>query len=132
MGYRLAADLILVFHLVFIVFALFGGLLCLHRARWAWLHLPAMTWGIWIEWSGGICPLTPLENRFRHLASEPGYHESFIEHYLVPLIYPEQLNPSIQWILGAVLLLINLIIYWQVLRAAGKRRVQVDECCRER
>ena len=132
MGYQQAADLLLVLHLAFIAFVLFGGLLCLHRVRWAWLHLPAMAWGIWIEWTGGICPLTPWENRFRQLAGEPQYRESFIEHYLVPLIYPEQLNLSIQWILGAVVLLGNLLIYWQVLRVAGKRRVQVDECCRER
>ena len=132
MGYRQAADLLLVLHLAFIVFVMFGGLLCLHRVRWAWLHLPAVAWGIWIEWTGGICPLTPLENRFRLLAGEQQYPESFIEHYLVPLIYPEPLNPSSQWISGAVVLFINLFIYRQVLRATGKRRVQVDECCRER
>jgi len=73
MGYELAADVILVLHLLFIVFVIFGGLLCLYRACCTWLHLPAMIWGIWVEWAGRICPLTPLENHFRQLAFEQGY-----------------------------------------------------------
>lgn len=127
MDYRLAADLTLVLHLLFIVFVLFGGLLCLRSIRWAWLHLPAMVWGIYIEWSGGSCPLTPLENHFRQLASGQGYAGGFVEHYLVPLIYPERLNASMQWILGAVVLVINLFVYIQVAHKRRKSAGQVDE-----
>jgi hypothetical protein len=121
MGYELAADLILVLHLLFIVFVVFGGLLCLYRAFWAWLHLPAMIWGIWVEWSGWICPLTPLENHFRQLAFDQGYQGSFIEHYLVPLIYPQHLTISLQWFFGGLILLINILVYFFVLRKHLKK-----------
>jgi hypothetical protein len=122
MGYGLAADLILVLHLLFIVFVVFGGLLSLHRSCWAWVHLPAMVWGVWVEWAGLMCPLTPLENHFRRLASEQGYEEGFIEHYLVPLIYPEQLTIPLQWFSGGLVVIVNIYIYLYVRkkRAKGK------------
>ena len=120
MGYRLAADLTLVLHLLFILFVIFGGLLCLHRVRWAWLHLPAMIWGVWVEWAGWICPLTPLENHFRQLASGQGYRGGFVEHYLIPVIYPEQLTASLQWILGGLVLIINIFVYLYVFQKTRK------------
>jgi len=126
MGYRLAADLILVLHLAFVFFVLFGGLLCLHRTRWIWLHLPSMIWGVWVEWSGWICPLTPLENHFRRMASGQGYPKGFIEHYLVPLIYPEQLTMSLQWLLGGMILVINVFVYYCVLQKQIKQQRKVD------
>lgn len=126
MGYRLAADLVLVFHLAFIVFVLLGGLLCLIRVGWIWLHLPAMAWGVLVEWAGWICPLTPIENYFRNIASGQGYQEGFIEHYLLPLIYPEQLTVSLQLILGFLVLSINVIVYLFVWRKRTKRRAEVD------
>ncbi len=116
MGYELAADVILVLHLLFIVFVIFGGLLCLYRVCCAWLHLPAVIWGIWVEWAGRICPLTPLENHLRQLAFDQGYQGGFIEHYLVPLIYPQQLTISLQWFFGGFILVINVLIYFFVLR----------------
>jgi hypothetical protein len=127
MGAQLAADLILILHLLFILFVLFGGLLCMHRTRWAWLHLPAMAWGIWVEWTNRICPLTPLENHFRKLASGQGYREGFTEHYLIPLIYPEQLTNPQQYFLGILVLVINMIIYFYILRKWQKKQRQVDE-----
>jgi hypothetical protein len=117
---RLAADAVLVFHLCFIAFAIFGGWLVLWRIRWAWLHVPAWAWGVWIELSHGICPLTPLENHFRALAGESGYSGGFIDHYLVPLIYPPGLEPGDQVALAAVLVTMNLALYagaiWRELR----------------
>ena len=127
MGYRFLADLILALHFCFILFVLFGGILCLYRAGLAWLHLPAASWGVWIEWSGGICPLTPLENRFRLAASEQGFTGGFVEHYLIPIMYPDHLNTSLQWLLGALVILINLAVYLFVLARIGKRNRQVDE-----
>lgn len=127
MVYRLLADLILALHFSFILFVLFGGLLCLYRTGLAWLHLPAAAWGVWIEWSGGICPLTPLENRFRLSASEQGFAGGFVEHYLIPIIYPERLEPALQWLLGAVVILVNLVVYFFVLARRGKRNRRVDE-----
>lgn len=127
MGYRLAADLTLVLHLLFIIFILFGGLLCLRRMRWAWLHLPAIVWGVWVEWAGWICPLTPLENYFRQRSSDQGYLGGFVENYLIPVIYPEQLTILIQWLLGALVLVINIFVYLYVFRKKKKRDELVDE-----
>lgn len=127
MGYRFAADLTLVIHLLFIVFVLFGGLLSLWKSFWIRLHLPAMFWGLLTELSGWTCPLTPMENQFRRLASRHEYPESFIEHYLMPLIYPDGLTVSRQWLLGGVLLAINIIIYLIVFRIKNKHQVRLDD-----
>ena len=126
MGYRFLADLTLTLHLCFILFVLFGGLLCLFRIGMIWLHLPAASWGVWVEWAGGTCPLTPLENHFRKLASGQGFSGGFIEHYLVPVIYPDRLDTSLQWFLGALVILINLVVYLFVLNRIRKRSQQVD------
>lgn len=114
--YALLADAVLVFHLSFIVFATLGAALLLRWPRLIWLHLPALAWGIWIELSGGICPLTPLENSFRARAGEQGYQGSFIEHYLVPVIYPDGLTRETQWILAAILIIVNAALYGLWLR----------------
>lgn len=121
MWYRLAADLTLLAHALFIVFVVCGGLLCLHRLSWAWVHLPAAAWGVWIECTGSICPLTPLENHFRLLAGEQGYAGGFIEHYLLPVIYPAGLTMKTQWVLAGLVLVINLAIYSWVIRRRRRR-----------
>lgn len=112
MIYGLLADLLALVHLAFILFAVGGGFLAL---RWRWLpllHLPTLAWALWIEASGGLCPLTPLENLWRRRAGQAGYGESFIEHYLLPLIYPPGLSREWQWLLAAGLLLLNLLAYF--------------------
>ena len=116
MGYALAADGVVVLHGLFILFAVLGGLLAAWRPWAAALHLPAAAWAAWIEVSGGICPLTPLENRLRALAGEEGYADGFVEHYLLPLIYPPGLTPAVQWTLAALVVLVNVAIYGWVLR----------------
>ncbi|WP_324731033.1 DUF2784 domain-containing protein [Pseudomonas paeninsulae] len=110
---RLAADAVLLLHLLFIVFALLGGLLVLRwRWRWlAWLHLPAVLWAVTVEALQLLCPLTSLENDLRHAAGQAGYSAGFIEHYLLPIIYPTGLTPSIQLWLAAFVLLPNLLVY---------------------
>lgn len=117
MLYRLGADAVLVIHLLFIVFVLFGGLLVL---RWRWvmvLHIPAMTWGAVVEFFHFYCPLTPLENALRVRAGGEGYDGGFIEHYLIALIYPAGLTPQIQLWLGAVVVVVNAAVYaWIILR----------------
>ena len=108
---RLAADAVLVFHLAFIVFALLGGLLAI-RWRWmVWLHLPAVGWGFFVEVTGRICPLTPLENMLREQAGLSGFSGGFVAHYQVPLIYPAGLTPDIQWLLAGVVVAVNLAVY---------------------
>ena len=108
---RLAADALLIAHLAFIVFVLAGGLLVLHRRIWTAVHLPAVAWGAFAELTGTVCPLTPLENSLRRAAGSTGYEGSFIEHYLVPLIYPAALTPRVQLVLGVVVLLVNAPVY---------------------
>ena len=111
MSARLAADALVLLHLTFVAFALLGGLLVIWRAWFALLHLPAAGWAVWIEASGGICPLTPWENRLRQAAGQSGYEGGFVEHYLIPVLYPAGLTPTLQAWLAIVVLVVNLAIY---------------------
>ena len=122
MIYRTFADVVLVIHLLFILFVLAGGLLVLRWPRLAWAHLPAVLWGAAIEFMGWICPLTPLENFFRQAAGEVGYGGGFIEHYLLPTLYPHALTREIQIAMGAAVLVLNLIVYAVVWRRRRRRR----------
>lgn len=111
MIYRVLADLVLVLHLAFVLFVVLGGLLVL---RWPWvafLHIPAAVWGVLIEYSGWVCPLTPLENSLRVRGGEAGYTGGFIEHYIQPVLYPAGLTRGTQIILGSLALLVNLAAY---------------------
>ena len=129
MLYRFGADLLVVAHLLFIVFALVGGLAVL---RWRWLalvHLPVVVWATVVELMGWVCPLTPLEIALRVAAGEAGYHGGFVEHYILPIVYPAGLTREIQWLLAALVVLVNAVIYgWLMiksgpaaLRRAGRR-----------
>lgn len=115
MIYRVLADLILVVHLAFVVFVVAGGLLVL---RWPWVavvHIPAAIWGVFIEYTGGICPLTPLENSLRRSGGQVGYSGSFIDHYIQPILYPAGLTRGTQIVLGSLALLLNLAAYGLVI-----------------
>ena len=115
---RVLADAVLVAHLVFVLFVVFGGFLAL-RWRTPALHVPAALWGFLVELTGGVCPLTPLENSLRRAAGAEGYSGGFIEHYLVPLIYPAGLSRSVQLVLAGAVIGVNLVVYlsvWRLLR----------------
>lgn len=113
----MAADAVLVLHLAFIAFAAFGGVLVPWYPRMTWLHVPALAWAVWIVATHGICPLTPLENSLRRLAGEAGYSGGFIDHYLMPLIYPPGLTPTHQLWIAAALVGFNTLLYgWALLR----------------
>lgn len=116
MLYRWLADAVLVAHFGFVVFVIAGGLLALRWPLAALLHLPAAGWGAFVEASGRVCPLTPLENAFRVRAGEAGYVEGFIEHYLLPVIYPGALTRNVQVTLAGVVVLVNLLVYAAVVR----------------
>ena len=107
----IAADAVMAFHFAFIAFALLGSFLVLRWPKVIWLHLPALAWGAYIELSGNICPLTPLENHFRALAGKGTYGEGFIVHYLEPIIYPAGLTRGGQYLALAVLVSFNLVGY---------------------
>jgi hypothetical protein len=113
------ATLVVVFHFAFLLFVMFGGLLVLRWRRVVWLHIPCFLWGSWIEVSGGICPLTPLENRLRRAAGESEYVGSFIEHYITAVMYPAGLTRTIQLGLAVGLVFLNVAIYAWVLRRSG-------------
>jgi hypothetical protein len=120
MKYALAADAVMAVHFLFIVFSLLGSFLVLWK-RWViWLHLPALAWGIWIEASGRICPLTPLENHFRELAGQTTYGEGFIIHYLGPIIYPAGLTRGTQFMIMGILIAVNVMGYWMVWKRRGR------------
>ena|SRR5215469_10267965 len=125
MGWRLLADLLVVVHLAFAAFVIFGAFLAW---KWRWVifvHAPALAWGFWVETSGQICPLTPLEIQLRHLAGEAGYQGGFLEHYLIPLLYPPGLTRGDQWVLAVLLLAINIVAYGGLLRPHLRLRRKV-------
>lgn len=119
-----AADIIVILHLGFILFVGLGAFLSLRWKRAAWLHVPAVVWGAAIEFRHGICPLTPIEQGLRRAAGEAGYSGSFIEHYLLPIIYPSGLDESTQYLIGTLVIVINLAAYAWVLY---RRRRHVSE-----
>ncbi len=114
MFYGLLADALVLVHVTFVLFVTLGGLLVWKWHRLAWVHLPAVAWGVWIEWSGGICPLTPLENRLRAGSGDGTYPGDFIQHYVLPVLYPGELTRGVQIALGAFALVINAVVYWYV------------------
>lgn len=116
MWFRVLADTVLVIHLAFVAFVLFGGMIVLRWPRFAWLHLPAAFWGVFIEFSGRICPLTPLENWLRVRGGERGYSGGFVDHYLTSLIYPDGLTRAMQVGIGLFVFAFNVFVYWRVLR----------------
>ncbi|MDH5315245.1 MAG: DUF2784 domain-containing protein [Gemmatimonadota bacterium] len=111
MGFRLLADLIVVLHAAFVLFVVAGAVLV---ARWPKLlpvHLGCVAWGAYTEFTGTVCPLTPLENHLRRLAGQSGYAGGFIEHYVIPVIYPAGLTPGIQLALGVLAVGVNVVAY---------------------
>jgi hypothetical protein len=108
---RHLADAVLVLHLLFVLFVVLGGLLVLRWPRLAWLHVPAAAWGALIEFTGSVCPLTPLENRLRRQGGEAGYPGGFIEHYVTATLYPGGLTREVQLALGTGVLLLNGAVY---------------------
>ena len=114
--YRFLADATVVLHLAFVVFVVAGGLLVLRWPRAAWLHVPAAIWGALIEFAGWICPLTPFENWLRQRSGGQTYGASFVEHYVIPVLYPEALSRDVQWLLGGFVLAVNVTVYAIVLR----------------
>jgi Protein of Unknown function (DUF2784) len=125
MGWRILADLLVTLHLAFTGFVIFGGFLAWKWRRAIFAHLPALAWGFWVEISGQICPLTPLENHLRHLAGEAGYRGGFLAHYVVSILYPPGLTRPDQWVLASLLLAINAAAYGRLLRSHRPLRRRV-------
>lgn len=116
MIYRWLADAVVVLHLGFVVFVMLGGFLLRRWPKLVYAHVPAAVWGVLIEFAGWTCPLTPLENTFRARGGEAGYAGGFIDHYIIPVLYPAGLSRNIQWLLGVVALGVNVVAYLLFMR----------------
>jgi Protein of Unknown function (DUF2784) len=114
--YGIFAGAVIVAHFLFIAFVVAGGLLVWRWSRLAWVHLPAVVWGVVVELTGWICPLMPLENYLRRLGGNSSYSSGFIEQYLIPVIYPANLTVGTQYVLGGLVIAANLVLYSLVIR----------------
>jgi len=124
MPYLLIANLLVLLHLAFVGFVVLGALLVLRWPRLAWIHLPCALWGALIEFAGWVCPLTPLENWFRQLGGQAGYAGGFVEHYLLPVLYPQNLTRPVQLALGTLVLILNAAAYGRLWRRRASGTVQ--------
>ncbi|MEN8207142.1 MAG: DUF2784 domain-containing protein [Pseudomonadota bacterium] len=121
MFYKLAADAVVLLHLGFVMFVVAGGLLVF---RWRWvvlLHLPAVVWAVLLEFRGWVCPLTPLELSLRAAGGEAGYSGGFIEHYILPVLYPVEFDRTLQIAMGSFVIVINVALYNWLLWRLKKR-----------
>ena len=116
MFFRLLVDATVGLHLAFVVFVVLGGLLVVKWPRVAWVQLPAVVWGAWIEFASLVCPLTPLENWLRAQGGGEVYGSTFVEQYALPVLYPAVLSRELQWALGGAVLLINAAVYAYIVR----------------
>lgn len=116
MIYRLLADAVVVIHVAFVIFVVLGGFLLRRWPKLVFAHAPAAIWGALIEFAGWICPLTPLENALRAHGGQAGYEGGFVEHYLIPLLYPAALSRGMQLALGGFVLAVNIVAYMRAYR----------------
>lgn len=122
MPYQLLADVVLILHLAFVAFAAFGGLLVLWRTKILWLHLPALLWGVVVQWADWICPLTPLENILRMRSGGEVFSGGFIERFVSGILYPENLTMELRYFLGLLLIVINLAVYGYVVAVRARAK----------
>lgn len=122
MFYLYLADAVVIVHFAFVIFVVAGGLLMLRWPQLVWLHLPALAWGAWVEFAHWICPLTYLEDWLRGLSGSGVYRGDFVEHYLLPILYPARLTAGVQVLLGVLVLAINAAAYTGLWRSGAFRR----------
>ncbi len=118
---QLTGDLVVVIHFLFILFVILGGLLVLRWPRFVYLHIPAALWGAIVEIQGWICPLTPLEHHLRQAAGHGVYRQGFIDHYIMPLVYPPGLTREVQIVLGVLVVVVNISLYAFIFHKKQKR-----------
>ena len=120
--YPILADIVVCFHFTFVLFVVFGGLFYYFWSSAPYLHLPAVFWGLWIEISGSVCPLTPLENWLKQMSGGGGYGSSFIEEYITQFLYPTSLTQNTKYYLAIGLAVFNLIIYIHVIKKRSRKK----------
>ncbi len=121
---QILADAVLILHFAFVLFVFAGALLLLRWPKLVWVHLPAALWGAVVQFTGWICPLPPLENRLRERAGRAGYSGDFVDHYLLPVIYPESLTARVQLVLGLLVVCANIALYTLVIARSRRRRAK--------
>ncbi len=124
MVYQIFADLVVVIHLAFVIFVVLGAVLTLWRRWIIWLHFPAFLWAVWIEFTGGICPLTPLENWLRIKGGQGGYAGDFVATYLLPVLYPAGLTRNVQLLLAMMVIVINVAIYGSIFYKRSREKTK--------
>ncbi|HET7232959.1 MAG TPA: DUF2784 domain-containing protein [Longimicrobium sp.] len=122
--YRTLADAVVTLHFGFVLFVVLGGLVVLRWRRAAYAHLPCATWGALIEFGGWTCPLTPLEKHLRALGHQAGYAETFVEHYITRVMYPAGLTRGMQFAIGALVIAVNVAVYWRVFGSRARRKTK--------
>ena len=126
MPYGRLADLVVAAHALYVAFVVLGGLVVLRWPRVAWLHVPAVVWGALVEFTGWICPLTPLEDALRQRAAEAAYSGDFLQHYLLSALYPNGLTRGVQIALGALVVVLNVAAYAFVIARRRERHASCD------
>lgn len=121
-NYGRLAELVVVLHFCFVLFVLFGGVLALRWPKMVWVHLPAAAWGALISFAGWVCPLTPLEKWLRRQGGAAGYEGGFVEHYILPVLYPRGLTHEVQIALGLIVIVLNVLVYRHVYRQFRRRK----------
>ena len=121
-NYGRLAELVVVLHFCFVLFVLFGGVLALRWPKMVWIHLPAAAWGALISFAGWVCPLTPLEKWLRRQGGAAGYEGGFVEHYILPVLYPRGLTHEVQIALGLIVIVLNVLVYRHVYRQFRRRK----------
>ena len=110
--YEFAAQITIFIHFLFIVYVVLGSILCFFKTKLIILHLFSVAWGVYIELSSNVCPLTYLENWFLHKAGLSAYTVGFISKYVFKIVYPIGLTEQIQLFLALCLIFINIILYF--------------------
>ena len=124
MIYGIFADIVVIIHLSFVIFAVLGAVLIIWQRWIIWLHLPAFLWAVWIEITGGICPLTPLENWLRTKAGQGGYEGDFVATYLLPVLYPAGLTRNVQLISAIIVIVMNVGVYGFIFYSAVGKNIK--------
>src|SRR6266566_8639103 len=118
--YSALAVSVLLLHVLFIVWVVFGALLTRSRPILRWLHIGSLTWGILAELLPWPCPLTLLENWLEGKAGVEPYQGGFLLHYLDKLVYPD-ISPTTLIIAGIFVCAVNLSFYVRQMWSARLR-----------
>lgn len=117
--YSACAIVILVLHLAFIAWVVFGAALTRNRPMLTAVHIFSLIWALLVEVFPFSCPLTLAENWLEWHAGTTPYHGGFLLHYLDLLVYPN-LPPILLTVAAALVVAVNVFIYGRRWRMNGR------------